>query len=60
MVNFDVVNLFLSILVDKSINIVRDLLKEDYSVTDRIDPPVSSVLELLILCINPVFFKVKE
>lgn len=49
MVSFDVVNLFPSVPVDKTLNIVRALLEGDHTLSDR-TLPVDGILESLCLC----------
>ena len=56
MVSFDVVALFTSIPVDLALQIVREKLQQDATLTDRTDIFVTNIMKLLEFVLKNSFF----
>ena len=52
MVSFDVVNLFTSVPVDLAVNILKDRLRNDDSLSERTDLLVEDLVDLVDFCLN--------
>ena len=52
MVSFDVVNLFTSVPVNLAVNILRDRLQNDDSLSERTDLFVEDLVDLVEFCLN--------
>lgn len=57
MVSYDVSSLFTNIPVDELLDIVRSKLENDASLLERTNLPVSSIMELLRVCVNSSYFQ---
>ncbi len=56
MVSFDVTALFPSVPVDRSLEVVQDLLEKDNTLTDRTNISISHIIELLESCLRLTYF----
>ena len=56
MVSFDVVALFTSIPVDLALQIVREKLQQDVTLTERTDISVTNIMKLLEFVLKNIFF----
>jgi hypothetical protein len=55
--NFDVVSLFTTTLVDKSLSIVKVKLQEDITLKDRTNLSIESILEMITICVKNAYFQ---
>ena len=60
MVLFDVAALFTSILVDLALQIVREKLQQDVTLTERTDMSVTNIMRLLEFVLKNSFFTYKQ
>ena len=54
--SYDVTALFTSVLIDPALNIIRDLLEKDETLSNRCVLPVQSIIELLGFCLHNTCF----
>ena len=54
--SYAVTALFTSVTIDPALNIIRDLLHEDETLSNRCVLPVQSIIELLGFCLHSTYF----
>ena len=54
--SYDVTALFTPVPIDPALNIIRDLLEKDETLSNRCVLPVQSIIELLGFCLHNTYF----
>ena len=54
--SYDVTSLFTSVPIDPALNIIRNLLKKDEKLNDRMVLSVQNIIELLGFCLHNTYF----
>ena len=54
--SYDVTALFTSVPIDTALNIIRDLLEKEETLSNRCMLPVQSIIELLGFCLHNIYF----
>ena len=57
MASFDIVSLFTRIPVDEALQVIRELLLRDETLTDRTTIPTPDLCHLIELCLKSTYFK---
>jgi hypothetical protein len=55
--SFDVVNLFTTTPVDKTLSIVKAKLQEDVTLPDRTNLPIETIMEMITVCVKNTYFQ---
>jgi hypothetical protein len=60
LVSFDVVSLFTNVPVDKALQVIRNKLQNDHTLTERSSLEVGAIMELLEVCLKTTYFQVDD
>jgi hypothetical protein len=60
LVSFDVVSLFTNVTVDEALEVIRDKLTNDDTLTERSALQVEVIMELLEVCLRTTYFQVDD
>ena len=58
--SYNVTALFKTVPIDPALNIIRDLLEKDETLSNRCVLPVQSIIELLGFCLHNTYFSLQN